>query len=280
MALIGLEVDMQWMVLAASLALSQESEEECKKAIDAFHAAFKGDEQARIVAINGLAKHKCEKSVAALAPIVTGETEKVRIAAAKALGGFDDPKAVDAVAQAVIPNIKSHEVVEALARALEELNWEVGATVLNPLLSKHDDKTILEELHVIIPMLGKLGSASSVDPLIKLLEHAENEARGGRVRGVRSRGNQKLAALEGPIRKALEEITGGVETSHKAWQAWWGQNSERLSAGATLIYRCKATGKRWDEKAGREPKCPYHDKPEKDGVLVSTRLVESKGKKP
>ena len=96
------------------------------------------------------------------------------------------------------------------------------------------------------------------------------------MKGVRTRGNQKLAALEGPIRKALEEITGGVETSHKAWEAWWSQNRERLIAGATLIYRCKATGKRWEEKVGKEPKCPFHDKPEKDGIQVKVVLREQK----
>jgi HEAT repeat protein len=264
---------MTGMCLALLLALQQSADDDCKKALEDFRAAYRSaGEQARIVAVEKLGQHKCESAVGVLALILTGEAESVRIATAKTLGAFDDPKAVEAVAQAVAPNIKNHEVLEALTKALVELDWEVGATTLNPLLSKHDDKDILEALHVIVPMLGKLGSATSVEPLIKLLEHAENEKGGLR----RRKGNTRLAALEGPIRKALEEITGGTETTWRVWRDWWNQNRERLQAGATLVYRCQATGKRWAQKAGESVKCPNHDKPVKDAVLVSTRLAERK----
>lgn len=255
------------------LALQQDAEQDCKKALEDFRSAYRsGAEQARIGAVEKLGQHKCESSIGVLAPILTGEAETVRIATAKTLGTFDDPKAVVAVAQAVAPNINNHEVLEALTRALVDLDWEVGATTLNPLLSKHDDKDVLEALHVIVPMLGRLGSGTSVEPLIKLLEHAENERGGLR----RVKGNARLAALEGPVRKALGDITGGTESTWKLWRDWWTQNRERLEKGATLIYRCQATGKRWPQKAGEAVKCPNHEKPVKDAVLVSTRLADRK----
>lgn len=264
---------MKGICVALLLALRQDADQDCKKALEDFRAAYRNAaEQARIGAVEKLGQHKCESAIGALAPILTGEAESVRIAGAKTLGTFDDPKAVVAVAQAVAPNINNHEVLEALTRALVDLDWEVGATTLNPLLSKHDDKDVLEALHVIVPMLGKLGSGTSVEPLIKLLEHAENERGGLR----RVKGNARLAALEGPIRKALGEITGGTESTWKLWRDWWNQNRERLEKGATLVYRCQATGKRWAQKAGEAVKCPNHDKPVKDGVLVSSRLVERK----
>jgi hypothetical protein len=176
------------------------------------------------------------------------------------------------VANAVAPNVKDHEVLEGLANAIEDLDWEVGATILNPLLKKHDDKVILEALHVIVPMLGKLGSESSVEPLIKLLEHAENEGKRVKAGGKRYTGNQKLAALKAPIDKALQAITGGNEASADKWGDWWKANRERLIAASTVVYRCKATGKRWGQKAGEPQECPNHDKPQKDGQPVKVKL--------
>jgi len=264
---------MKWFVLLAAMAYPEENEEECKKAVEAFRASYNNSvESARIDAVREVAKHQCEKTIGVLSQLLTGETPKVRIAAAKALGGYDHPKAVEAVAAAVLPNRDRHEVLEALAKALEDLDWEVGAAVLNPLLRKHDDMDILEALHIIVPVLGKMGSATSVEPLIKLLEHAENEGKRVRVGGKRYAGNPRLAALKGPIDKALQQITGGDQSSSDKWDDWWKANRERLLAGATVIYRCKATGKRWGQRAGEPQECPNHDKPQKDGQPVKVKL--------
>lgn len=266
-------------LLLASPGLAQaEDPEECKKSLEAFRLAYKGGaESGRSAAVGLLTKHPCAKSVDALSPMLTAETDAVRIAAAKVLGGFDLPKAVEAVAAAVPPNTQRHEVLEALAKALESLDWELGAETLNPILPKHHDKDVLETLHVVVPVLGKLGSASSVEPLIQLLQHAENEGKRVRAAGVRAAGNPKMLALETPIRKALQEITGGSEATADKWDDWWKANRERLLAGATIVYRCKASGKRWGQKAGEAQHCPHHDKDEKDGVVVKTSLG---GRKP
>ncbi len=277
---------MSWMLtlLLATPLLSQaegskEDPEECKKTLEAFRLAYKGGaESGRSAAVGLLTKHPCSKSVDALAPMLTAETDAVRIAAAKVLGGYDLPKAMEVVAGAVPPNSQRHEVLEALAKALETLDWEAGAETLNAILPKHHDKDVLNTMHVLVPVLGKIGSASSVEPLIKLLEHAENEGKRVRAAGVRAAGNPQMLALEGPIRKALQEITGGSEPTADKWDDWWKVNRERLLAGATLVYRCKATGKCWGQKAGEAQHCPHHDKDEKDGVVVKTPLVG--GRKP
>ena len=276
---------MSWMLtlLLAAPLLSQgegskEDPEECKKALEAFRAQYKsGAELARASAVGSLSKHNCPKSVDALSQMLTGEADTVRIAAAKTLGGFDSPKAVEAVAGAVPANSQRHEVLEALAKALETLDWEIGAETLNPLLAKHHDKDVLETLHVVVPVLGKIGSPSSVEPLIKLLEHAENEGKRVRAAGIRAAGNPKMQALEAPVRKALQEITGATEANADKWDDWWKANRDRLLAGATVVYRCRATGKRWGQKTGDAQHCPHHDKEEKDGILTKTSLA---GRKP
>lgn len=252
-------------------------EEECKDAFEAFRKAYVGKPEAsRVQAVIELGKHGCEKAIHAIVTMLDGEALAVRAAAARTLGGSNDPHAVEALARAVPANAQNREVLAVLARALETLDWELGAEALNPLLGKHHDKDVLDALDVVVPVLGRLGSPSSVEPLIKLLEHAENEGRRVRAAGVRAAGNPKMQALEAPVKKALKDITGGSETTADKWDDWWKTNRERLLAGMSVVYRCKATGKRWGERAGVTAECPFHDKPAKDGQPVKTKLVAGK----
>lgn len=250
-----------------------ESREECRKVLEAFHAALKGaSEPVRVTAIDGLAKHHCPAAVHALAPFLQAPEEAVRVAASRALGSMDQLEAVEALAGALPSSEASKNVTDAIVKALQTLDWEAGAEPLQGLLAKYHEKGLLDELRPVVQALGSIGSGGSVEPLIRLLEHAENEGQGGRVGKLRSTPNPKLKALEGPIRSALQAITGGNEPTAKKWHEWWQANRERLLEGATLVYRCRLTGKRWEQKAGQPEVCPNHDKPEKDGQLVKTRL--------
>ncbi len=266
------------LILLGLVLLSQteggESKEDCKKAVDAYHEAMKGAaESAKLVAIDALAKHHCVPAIAAIAPQLQAPEEQVRLAAIRALGGMDHQEAVEALV-AVLPSWDSAKspTFDALLKAIQTLDWEAGAEPLNGLLAKFHEKGLIDEMKPIIQALGSIGSATSVQPLLTLLEHAENESAGGRVKGARTAGNSKLKGLEGPIRSALQAITGGNEPNYKGWHAWWPQNRERLMESATLVYHCKMTGKRFEQKVGEAMACPWHDKPEKDGQLVKTRL--------
>ena len=185
---------------------------------------------------------------------------------------MDHPKSLEVLAAALPASESQKTLFDSVVKALQTLDWEAGAEPLNALLSKYHEKGMIDELHLVVPALGSLGSGTSVDPLLRLLEHAENEGKSGRVGKFRSAGNPKLVALEGPVRAALQAITGGNEPNYHKWKEWWGANRERLEASAVLVYRCKATGKRWEQKAGEAEVCPHHDKPEKDGQVVKTRL--------
>jgi len=265
---------MIWTMLLLALQNgSAESKEEIKAALEQFKTAVHhNSDAARVAAIESLGKHHCQEAVAALAPYLTADTDAVRMAAAKAVGGIDHPASLEALSQALPANESSKTVFDAMVKALQTLDWEAGAEPLNALLTKYHEKGFLDELHVVIQALGSLGSQTSVDPLLRLLEHAENEGKGGRAGKFRNAGNPKLLALEAPVKAALQAITGGNEPSYHKWKDWWGANRERLLASALLVYRCKATGKRWEQKAGEAPVCPNHEKPEHDGQVVKTRL--------
>jgi HEAT repeat protein len=269
--------------LALFLVLSQavnHSEEDCKAVLAKFHADVKGGgEGDKITAIGDLSKHYCDKTVDLLRQLMIDDTEKVRIAAAKAIGKADSQKAVQAVAEAIPLNDKDPAVLEALAQALKDLDREAGAEALNPYLRNHE-KYVVEALHIVIPVLGSIGSSSSVDPLLELLKHAETSSGGGgRVKGVKTstrpgtNNAQSVASLKGVIEKALTEITGHpAEKTSQLWEEWWRGNRASLLGQATVVYRCPSTGKRWEEKVGQPVKCPFQDGPEKDLILIKVKL--------
>jgi hypothetical protein len=264
------------LVMTVLLALQQtptHNKDECKAALEKFKAGMhQAGEADRVAAIDALAKHVCPDAIGAIAFHMTEDSERVRIGALKALSTMDHPKSLEVLIAALPSNETPKTIFDAMVKALQTLDWEGGAEPLNSLLSKYHEKGMVDELHSIITALGSLGSETSVDPLLKLLEHAENEgksSRGGRVRGG---GNPKLLALEGPVKSALTAITGGNEPNYHSWKQWWGSNRDRLLASAVTVYRCKLTGKRWEQKAGDPEVCPNHDKPEKDGQFVKTRL--------
>jgi HEAT repeat protein len=262
--------------VALVLALLQGSDEdkaECKTYLELFSGAYHNiSEATRIIAVENLAVHKCPLAIAALAPLLTSDTDKVRIAAAKALSDMDHPKSREALAAALVPNESSRGVFEAIVKALRVQDWESGAEPLNALLGKYREKALLDLLGIVIDALGGLGSQTSIDPLLRLLEHIESEGRAARTGKVQTPGDAKLAALEAPIKKALQAITGGNEPSSKKWKEWWGANRERLAASAVIVYRCRGTGRHWEQKAGEIPLCPGHEKPERDAQVVATHL--------
>ena len=271
---------MMLIAVAMACAILQdpgENREECKKALDTFHAATNGaPEPGKISAINELAHHVCTASVAAIAHYLSSESPALRIAAAKALGTMDHPKSVEALANAVVPSEADKTVFDAVVKAVEKVDYESGAESLHAVLARFHEQGMLDYVKEVIPVLGKLGSGGSVDPLLTLLEHVETESKGGRVGKVRTANNtaqnKALAALAGPIKAALAAITGGNQPNSTLWRDWWQANKESLTAGATIVYRCKLTGKRWSQTAGEAQSCPNHDKPEKDGQPVKVLL--------
>lgn len=248
-------------------------DEEARKAIEQFRIVYKSaGDSARAGAATELGRTKHEKVIPILAALLTGEAFEVRAAAARALGGFDDPRAVEALSSAVLPNAKNKVVIEALAKALETADWEAGGAPLSALLKKHDDNDVIDSLGTVVGSLGKLGSPSSIEPLIELLKHCENEGQGG---GRRYKGEPKMQALRGPIAKALAAITGTQQTSARQWGDWWRENQERALASATVVYRCRNTGKRWPESAGQPRKCPDDSKSSACIQMVKTSLKGS-----
>jgi hypothetical protein len=227
-------------------AAARKLKEECAK------ATIEG----KIAAISEAAKTEHEKVLKAIGEMMLSEADPVRIAAAAALGGADHPASADALAAAVLPNLRREEVLPAILKAIAELGWQTAAGKLNDLLSKVGDADVRAVLPNVCDTLGKLGSASSIDPLIDLLLKLEN---GGR---------RNPWPNEGPMRReaeqALRAITGMDIRRAADWQPWWTQNQELLRQKMSRIFWVKKTQDRVDVAAT--------EKAPADSVLVASRL--------
>lgn len=216
----------------------------------------KGTIEGRIAAIQEAVKTEHEKVLKAIGEMLTTDADPVRVAAANALGNADHPASADALAAAVLPNLRREEVLPAILKALAELGWQTPAGRLNDLLSKVGEADIRAALPNIIDTLGKLGSPSSVDPLIDLLMKLEN---GGR---------RNPWPNEGPMRReaeqALRSITGMDFRRAVDWGPWWTANQEILRQKMTRVFWVKKTQDRVDV-------APTEKTPA-DAVLVASRL--------
>ena len=256
-----------------ALAVAQSGQDDAK-AIEEFRAAYRSaDEDARVRAVDLLAGKGGARAVPVLSDLLGSGTERVRVAAARALGAYDDAAAVEAVGRALETNAKSTKIVDALVRALEEIDRESGAALLHALVRKHDRPEMFDAMAGVLRTIGKIGSAGSVEPLLDLLRHAEKESADTKMEDGRVvPGSARHVELQLAIQKSLREATGGRETRAKLWDAWWTENAKALLAARTYVFRCPDTGQRWEQKSA-DPKCTRHDESRRHGELVKTRVT-------
>ena len=210
----------------------------------------------KIAALQEAVKTEHERVLKAIGEMLLSEADPVRVAAAAALGGADHPASADALAAAVLPNLRREEVLPAILKAIAELGWQTPAGRLNDLLSKVGDADVRAVLPAVIETLGRLGSPSSIDPLMDLLAKLEN---GGR---------RNPWPNEGPMRReaesALRAITGMDFRRVVDWQPWWSTNQEILRQKMTRTFWVKKTQDRVD--VAPTEKAPA------DAVLVASHL--------
>ena len=239
--------------LALLLSFAAQDDKEAEKAataaLDQFQKTFKGADQDRISAIDELAKVQHPKVATKLGSLLTASlSTPVRVAAAKALGGFSENKkpAAMALAKAIGPNAKEPNVYNQIFENIANLHEPSSAPLLAPY---YDDKDLLIAQNAIFTT-GKVGSGAGVDPLIAALSKNEKIAKpsgsGGGI-GVQSNnpgaqgglvvgGNSNSAAKEraqalvAAANQALQNIAKEQLAGSDAWSAWWAKNKANFNA--------------------------------------------------
>jgi HEAT repeat protein len=251
-------------MIALLAILLQASDKDADEALKTFKAALaKADAPARTAAAAAALETPHERVIRAVAELLATDTEDVRIGVASALGDTDHPAAVEALVHAMAANEKRPAVASAISTALGELGWQAACPVLEALLRRAGLDDVREFLPPAIEALGRLGSATSVDPLLDLVRLFEGPRR------VPWKG-------EGEIRRKAEAavvaITGAEGRNSREVEAWWKANATALRAGARKIWWLKKTGERVETGSA--------DKAPPDATLVATRLVEPPAERP
>jgi len=212
--------------------------------------------ECKIAAIQEALKTEHEKVIKAVGEMLLTEADPVRVAAAGALSAVDHPASAEALAAAVLPNLRREDVHPAIFKAIGDLGWQTVAGRLNDLLPKVGDADTRAALPGTVAALGHLGSATSVDPLIDLLEKLEN---GGRRNPWPNEGALRRSAEE-----ALRSITGMDFRKVTEWAPWWRSNQEILRNKVLRTYWVKKTQDRVDVAPA--------EKAPADSLLVASRL--------
>jgi HEAT repeat protein len=221
-------------LLMAALLAPQADDKAAEEALEAFKTAFRAPSEAdRAKAVAELAAVQHPKVAARLGGVLSSEAATVRIAAAKGLGSFGEPKkaAAAALTSAIAANAKDPLVGTAIFEALGRLA-EPGS--LGAVHKAFDEKDAAVA-KAAIGAAAQIRSAASVDPLVALLvrlEKSQKSLQGGSVDVTTPDGNslsvrgdealrKRLQELIPATQKALQDLTGESYGTSEAWAGWW-----------------------------------------------------------
>jgi len=153
----------------------------------------------------------------------------VRIAAAKALGAFQDRKAQAAslLAEALAPNAREPDVQIEIFSALKRLREESGLRAGQ----RHLEDKNLKVAEAAVELMGAVRSKSSVDPLIRLMKRLATAGDGvslgdGSIDVPPDEALREAARkLQTAASQALQSITGERFSSVGEWDGWWRRNA-------------------------------------------------------
>jgi HEAT repeat protein len=234
------------MVLGAAGALRAEDadakqahDEAVKTALDAFRKAYKGGEEDRAAAVQGLAEPKDRKVIAMLAKTLSDPAPTVRIESAAILGGYEKSReAGAALVRGLLAARKQPEVQIACLNALGSVrDWNAA-----PVIVKHFKDPDSRVGTAAIQAAGRIKNPVFVKELIKFLDDAGG---GGAARAASiEEWRVRRARIRAAAHQALCDITGeqkpmpadpamalmGGRRGGKEWEDWWKVYGARVTA--------------------------------------------------
>ncbi len=233
---------LQFLLLAA---LAGQDDKAVEDALEKFKTDFKASSDAdRARALTTLSGTAHLKTLNRIAPFVAADTSVVRIAAAKALGGFTEfrKQAAPALLRGLGANAKEPAVLIAVLEALGKL----GDGSALPSLYKYFDEKDGKIAAAAFLAVGEIGSTSSVEPLIEALKKLERAAKdnggGGNIAGAGGAGGaaagynvpdddtarRRAKEVQPAAVKALQAIAKEKYITVEEWQKWWARTRATL----------------------------------------------------
>lgn len=202
-------------------------DKEAEAALERFKAAYRSDSAtARALAVAELCTVPHEKTLARVAPLLTGGSKDVRIAAARGLGKFADFKkhVTPILIGSLAPNDKEPDVVAAIFEGLGMLGDENAL----PTIHKHFEDKDSKIANAALAAAGVLRHVSSIDPIVELMKDYEKQSKvstaGGAGLPAGDDRKKKLAVAVLPATiKAMKAITREKWATTGEWVIWWGR---------------------------------------------------------
>jgi HEAT repeat protein len=219
-----------------------QSDAEIQQAMDAYKKSMKSTsavERATAVAELGGLAHP--RTASLIIPLLTSDLGPVRVAAAQALGRFDEQKdktqkdkdrVATALKAALSPNAKEPGVVAAILGALSRLADPTAFPVFVRCLEDKDTGVA----QAAVSGLAGLRSAASLEALIAHLQKLEKQLKtfsgGTTLSGAPGQPNRMpvgadeqlkkhVEAMIAAVGKSLTDLTGETFATSPDWQAWW-----------------------------------------------------------
>jgi HEAT repeat protein len=213
--------------LFLSMVLAFQGDADLDSVLRVFHRAYGSpDPKARATAVTELSKTPHEKTLQKIAPLLSGDSVEVRIAAARGLGNFRDYKkqATPTLLAALGANSKDPDLQAAILDALGGLQDEAALPAVHQSMYG-------PQMKVARAALGALGSIRAKDSLPVLLDFLRDlqkwkkSKQGGGFKdekGIGEKDAQK-ARLEELTQlgiKAFQTITGEPWGTLGEWELW------------------------------------------------------------
>lgn len=228
------------------------------------------DENTRLKAIQELGTIVHEDARSLLVSKTVSDSDKIRLAAGKALIAHKKPICAQALGNAVQANARNEKMVKSFIGLLAELDMCASVPVLLNVLRTHpaSGPDALEAL-------AKIGCPEAVTELVTFLKLVETEekkpdyfdnvdVRNGNGQQPRRPGtpekienktkDKKLAAMAPKVRETLKALSGKSFDSQRDWAS--ALQSGSLSARLVSVYLCESTHAPFEIAPGKSKKCP------------------------
>lgn len=221
-----------FMLLGSLMLLSAvgvDGDEDVEAALKRYRkASLDANPAVRALAVTELSKIPHERTLDVIASLLTSEEKDIRLAAAKALGGFDGFKkaAVPCLISALGSNRKKDfEIESAIYAALGRLQDPTAmATIHQGIRDKHPDTA-----KAAIAAAGLMRAKESLDVLYELLQDIQKWIKTKQNGGYHDGGpatdpaakRARLEEIHGSIIQALQAITRENWKSVQEWDVWF-----------------------------------------------------------
>jgi hypothetical protein len=214
-------------VLAATeKEMRRRHEEAVKQAVDDFKKGLREAKNIadRVALVKKLSETERDPKIQAeIARLLSDPAESVRIEAMQGLAGYRRDKAASNALVGALP--LNSRTASMLSHALDAIG-SVGHESAVPVVARHVADKEERVAAAAIRALGQMNSPAAVPLLIETWERLEKDKTKGDEQ--KKAAEERLKAVEGPLKEALAALTGQKQNAAADYRAWWSENRATL----------------------------------------------------